>query len=219
MIERWNLLTAALVIVGIGSAYWLVGRLPTQGPEAYWYLFLCGMVAICAMILPGISGAFILLILGKYEHVIGAVGDFVHGMLLALQGRFSESGDLVTGAVLATLIVFAFGCGLGLLGFSKILRWLLARHEAQTMAVLCGFMFGSLRKIWPFKHDLTPELTDVKLKQYENVWPAELSGDVLLSLALVAVGVILVFFVDRLTRGHRHVPPLERQESSSRSTR
>ncbi len=118
-------------------------------------------------------------------------------MLLALQGRFSESGDLITAPLLATLVIFAIGCAVGLLSFSKLLRWLLARHESQTMAVLCGFMFGSLRKIWPFKQDLTPDVANRNLKQFENFLPAELSSEVVLSIALVVAGAAFVFAKDR----------------------
>ena len=103
------------------------------------FVFFCGAVAICAMILPGISGAMILLMLGVYIHLTEIPGNLLRGQ------------DVVDGVV--TVVVFATGCAIGLVTFSKVLHWLLERHHAVTMAVLCGFMFGSLRKLWPFQRD------------------------------------------------------------------
>ena len=147
------------------------------------------MIAICAMILPGISGAFILLILGQYEHVTG--------VLRQLLGR-----DITTDAVL-TLAVFGVGCVVGLLSFSKFLRWLLARWHDPTMAVLCGFMIGSLWKIWPFKELPAAETVDLKHKQYDNAWPKAFDGDVVLAIALAVGGMVLVLGLDAMTRRHQ----------------
>lgn len=212
MIERHSAVTVVLAIAGTVFAFWLVGLVPQDGPAAYWYVFVCGAIAICAMILPGISGAYILLIMGKYTDITHAIGDFVHGVVLLPRGRFSEAAELITVPVLVTLTVFGVGCVLGLLSFSKLLRWLLARHEAATMAVLCGFMFGSLRKIWPFKQDLTTDVTDLKHKIYVNTLPAEVNGELALSVTLAVGAVLFVFFVDWIVRGHEHVPPLEAED-------
>lgn len=222
MIERWNVVTVVCGIVGAGFAYWLMGQLPATGPDSLIYLFACGMVAICAMILPGISGAFILVILGNYANVTRAIDEFVHGctdsLRLTASGDFSAAIDELgaLGPQVTMLTVFAIGCGLGLIGFSKFLRWLLARHEPQTMALLCGFMFGSLRKIWPFKIDLTPGISDPKKKLFENGLPVTFGGEVDVSNTQVAVAIglaigaiLVVFIADWLTRGHEHVPPLE----------
>ncbi|NLE37036.1 MAG: DUF368 domain-containing protein, partial [Pirellulaceae bacterium] len=163
MIDRWNLCNAVLAAIGAVFAYWLVGQPIATGADGHVYLFLCGVVAICAMILPGISGAFILLIMGKYFEVTNIITELVHGN--------------VTGQYLLTLAVFACGCVVGLLSFSKILRWLLAHHHAPTMAVLGGFMVGSLRRLWPFK-DLPPDqaIIDFKHQQYDNMLPTRFDG-------------------------------------------
>ena len=115
----------------------LVGLAPTTTPDAAWFLALAGAIGICALVLPGISGAFLLVLLGQYERVIGAIAS----------------------ADLATLVPFALGAGIGLLGFARLLaRWL--RHAPDTThAVLAGFLFGSLRRVWPWQGDETLRLT------------------------------------------------------------
>jgi len=196
MIQRFNAASAGLIVLAAAAAYWLVAYVPDRHPpEGYAYLFLCGMVAICAMILPGISGAFILLILGKYGEVTGAIRDLAHGQ--------------ITVSALATLVVLAAGCAVGLLGFSKVLRWLLARHETPTMAVMCGLMFGSLRKIWPFQRITIREIQGHTFEDSENLWPEAWNSGEWLAVGLVAAAVAAVFLLDWLTHGHEHVPPLD----------
>ena len=111
---------------------------PTQTPDALWFIFLSGALAICAMILPGISGSFILLILGKYQFIMGCISDLVVGV------------DF--GRNLLILGVFMVGAVVGILGFSKFLHWLLARWHRTTLIVLAGFIIGSLVKVWPWSN-------------------------------------------------------------------
>ena len=168
-----------LAAAGTIFAYWLTGQTPAAVDEpSLLYVFLCGTVAICAMILPGISGAFILVILGMYLYITGLLRD--------IKNFDAGWNDLLSVAV------FCAGCALGLIVFSKFLRWLLARHEPQTMALLCGFMLGSLRKIWPFK----------------NAWP-DADDRVLLIAGIALAAAVFVFVLDRITRGHEHALPLE----------
>ncbi len=186
-IEQWTPMNVFLGVAGAILAYWLVGQPILQGSDTYAYLFFCGVVAICAMILPGISGAFILLIMGEYQYITG----IIRGML---DGRF------VLEHVLA-LAIFAAGCAVGLTGFSKFLRWLLARRKNETMAVLCGFMVGSLRKIWPFKEvPSVGEAIDIRHSQLPNTWPDAVDGQIIavLVLALVAAGAVIA--MDAWTR-------------------
>ena len=186
MVRRWNAVVLICLAGGAASAYVLVGlRLLENPPEGNLYVFFSGMVAICAMILPGISGAFILLILGKYADITGLLRGLLHG-------------DVTTTAAV-TVVVFIAGCGVGLLGFSKLLRWLLSHHQSPTVAVLCGFMAGSLRKIWPFKEDLTPAVEKLKLKQFANVLPDRLDGDVLLAIGVAVVAGVAVLALDRMS--------------------
>ena len=111
---------------------------PTQTPDALWFIFLSGALAICAMILPGISGSFILLILGKYQFIMGCISDLVVGVDF-------ERNLLILG-------VFMVGAVVGILGFSKFLHWLLARWHRTTLIVLAGFIIGSLVKVWPWSN-------------------------------------------------------------------
>ncbi|MFO7902583.1 MAG: DUF368 domain-containing protein [Planctomycetota bacterium] len=184
--------TAACVLVGLcgaALAWWIAG-LGTGSSDSLHlaYVFFSGAVAICAMILPGISGAMILVILGVYIHLTEIPGTL-------LRGQAVRDG-------LTTLLTFATGCGVGLLTFSKILHWLLERHHAVTMSILCGFMFGSLRKLWPFQRDLTPDIEKIKLKRFEPTMPTELDMHVIGVFLVFLAAVALVGTVDGFTHGH-----------------
>ncbi len=156
---------------------------------SFVYVFLSGMVAICAMILPGISGAMILLIFGVYIHLTEIPGNIVRGV--------DVSGGMIT------VVVFACGCALGLLSFSKVLRWLLTRHHSATMAVLCGFMFGSLRKLWPFQQDMTPHIEKVKYKDFQPYMPSTIDGHAINVIVVILIAIALVIAIDWMTRGQR----------------
>ncbi len=178
---------ACAAIVGASLAYRLTTLTALQGGDpSLVYLFACGMVAICAMILPGISGAHILLILGVYGYVTHIIKELPHG-------RFTATS-------LLAIAVFAAGCAIGLLGFSKILRWLLARFQSLTMAVLCGFMVGALAKVWPFQTDLTPDVTEFKDKIYKPDWSPQLGSAAWLAIAVMLVAFVAVLLVDWLAR-------------------
>lgn len=201
MIQKWTPGLIFLILAGAAVAFWIVQQPAlTQPPDALWYVFLCGVVGICAMILPGISGAFILLILGKYHDITGIIKDTLH-----LQ---------ITLDNILTVVVFAAGCLIGLISFSKILRWLLAKHEPQTMAVLCGFMLGSLWKIWPFQQDITPDQPEFKLKQFEHLSLSELpiDGRFWLTLGIAIAAALFVLILDRMTHGH-DILPLEDEQT------
>ena len=161
---------------GACFAYWLVTRDVLDSPDSLAYYFMCGMVAICAMILPGISGAFILLILGAYETITTVIKDLSH-----FQATWPD---------VAKLVVFAAGCGIGLISFSKLVRWLLLRAHNITMSLLCGFMLGSLRRIWPFQRDLTPAVEKLSHKQYEYYVPEAWTAEAMWC-AFVAVGALV----------------------------
>lgn len=207
MVERWNVAAVIAMALGALFAFWLV-RQPAlqQPPEGLGYVFLCGVIAICAMILPGISGSFILLIMGKYHDITGIIKE-----TLKLH---------ITLESVSTVAVFGAGCVLGLIGFSKCLRWLLARHESLTMSVLCGFMVGSLWKIWPFQRDVSPEgVTEFKHRIFEHIPLSEVAidGRFWLTVAIAVVAGGLVQLLDYLTAGHEHVPPLKEEEEAESS--
>lgn len=128
-ITDWTWRRIAALVLGAVFAYFLVGLVPVATPEAPWFLVLCGAIVICAMILPGISGSFLLVLLGKYEFVLSAVND----------------RDLLP------IMYIGIGAVVGLIAFSQVLGWLFAKHHDRTVALLTGLMIGSLRKVWPWK--------------------------------------------------------------------
>lgn len=135
-ISGWHLREYLMVILGVLLGATVCTLSPTQTPDGLWFIFLSGAIAICAMILPGISGSFILLILGKYQYIMGCISDLV-------------SGTDVTRNLLI-LGVFAAGALVGIIGFSKLLHWLLARWNKEVLIIMAGFIIGSLVKIWPW---------------------------------------------------------------------
>ena len=137
-ISGWRLKEAGFLVGGIILGAVVCTLSPTQTPDALWFIFLSGAIAICAMILPGISGSFILLILGKYQYIMSAISGLV-------------SGENI-GANLLILIIFLIGAVCGILAFSKLLHWLLARWNRETLIILAGFIIGSLVKVWPWSN-------------------------------------------------------------------
>src|SRR5690606_37808042 len=141
--------------------------------------FISGFIAIIAMILPGISGSYILVMLGKYEHILGNISTLT-------------GGDL---SVLPSLAVFGIGCIRGLLVFARILKWLLDHYHAVLVAALTGFMIGSLDKVWPWKTTLETYLDshgEPKPLIQENYMPTGFDADVSIALVLALAGLGLV---------------------------
>ena len=170
-ISGWKLREGVLLLLGVILGVTICTLSPTQTPDGLWFIFLSGAIAICAMVLPGISGSFILLILGKYQYIMGVISDLVSGV------------DF--GRNLLILGVFAIGAIVGILGFSKFLHWLLARWNKETLIVLAGFIIGSLVKVWPWSNP-------------EALAQAEETGSMLYgSAALFAlIGLILVTSIE-----------------------
>ena len=137
-ISGWKLTDLGLLFFGLVLGVTICTLSPTETPNDLWFIFLSGALAICAMILPGISGSFILLILGKYQYIMGCISDLVSGT------------DM--GRNLMILGIFMVGAVVGILGFSKFLHWLLARWHRSTLIVLAGFIIGSLVKVWPWSN-------------------------------------------------------------------
>lgn len=129
IIERWNVSTYIFFVIGIILGFVITSITPTETPNDLWFIFICGAVAICAMILPGISGSFILLLMGKYIYMISALSSFN----------------------ITIILVFLLGAAVGILAFSNFLSWLLHHFHAATISLLAGFMLGSLNKVWPWK--------------------------------------------------------------------
>lgn len=137
-IDGWKLKEILFLVLGIILGIVVCTLSPTQTPDALWFIFLSGAIAICAMVLPGISGSFILLILGKYQYIMECISGLA-------------SGENI-GSNLLILCIFAAGAITGILAFSKFLHWLLARWNKETLIVLAGFIIGSLVKVWPWSN-------------------------------------------------------------------
>ena len=152
-VKKWSAAPILAGVAGTALAYWITVVSPASTPDVWWFVVLSGAVAICAMILPGISGAFILLLMGKYAYIIHAVSTFN----------------------LSVLLLFASGALVGIVSFSHLLSWLLKKHHSTTIALLIGFMVGSLNKIWPWK-EATSTFVDehgaVQVLTERNVSPA-----------------------------------------------
>jgi putative membrane protein len=190
-IGDWNGTTTTTAIIGIAvAATMAMADTPrSEGVEpSLAFIFVCGCIAICAMILPGISGAMILMLLGVYLHL----SEIPHLL---------KAGHEI-GHCLVTIAVFGSGCAVSLILFSKFLKWLLAQHHNVTMAAMCGFMVGALPKLWPFQRDLTPEVEKFKLKDFEHFMPSTFS-EAVPALIAVVVGAGFVYAIDRVSRGGR----------------
>ncbi len=137
-ISGWKVREGLFLVMGVILGVVVCTLSPTQTPDDLWFIFLSGSIAICAMILPGISGSFILLILGKYQYIMGVISGLVSGV------------DV--GKNILILGIFLIGACVGILAFSKFLHWLLARWNKETLIVLAGFIIGSLVKVWPWSN-------------------------------------------------------------------
>ena len=182
-IHRWTPAIAAALVLGAVGAYLLVGLVPVQTPENWWFLMLSGGLAICAMILPGVSGSFLLVMLGKYEFFVRAVND----------------------REIVPIFWAGIGAAVGLVTFAQLLSWLFKRYHDATMAVLTGFMLGSLRKVWPWKETLetfTDRHGELVPLIEKNVLPAfQVDGafnrEILYALIAGLVGLAAVLLIER----------------------
>jgi len=185
-INSWNFTRLTGLLAGSILMFFITRFAPAQTSDAYWYIFIAGAIAICAMILPGISGAFILLILGKYQFILGAVSDFN----------------------IPVLLIFGLGVITGLLSFANLLSWLFRKYHDLTIAVLAGFIIGSLNKIWPWKETISSVIDrrgeTIPLVQ-RNILPhlyRDITGSepyLLQAVLLMITASAIVLFLDKLS--------------------
>lgn len=184
-IPRWTMGMGVCAGVAALSAYVLVGLVPVQTPNTLPYVFGSAVIAICAMILPGISGSFMLVLMGKYNDILQAVNtwDFV------------------------TLGVFGAGAVVGLATFSRVLSWVFRRYHDLTIALLTGLMLGSLRRIWPWKETLSSmvdrhgkEVPLLQVNRLPEVWNAEVGAALLLAVFGLALVLVMEHMARRRTR-------------------
>lgn len=194
-ITQWKAVDIIFLIIGIAISYYITIARPVSSPESYWYLFLSGFIAIIAMILPGISGAFILLLMGSYETVIGTINTFREGLT-------SANSEILIQALLK-LGVFAIGAIIGLKSFSKILHWMFEHHKNTTLSLLVGFMIGSLNKVWPWKQVLETRINshgEVVPYIDKSILPQNFNGDpqIYMAVVLAILGFVLIFGMEKL---------------------
>ena len=184
-VKKWSFGVVIVGLIGIVLSYYLTSMSPAQTNDSYFMIFLSGALAICAMILPGISGAFILLILGKYQLVVGALGDLDYGIIL----------------------VFMAGAATGILMFVRLISWLLHKYHDYAIAVLTGFMMGSLNKIWPWK-----QVLEFRLNRHgeqvpfieQNITPnqfLDITGDsplIMQAILFMAIGFFIVVVIEKI---------------------
>ena len=176
---RWNMKSAALLVAGTVVAFIIVNVVPAEADHSAPFLFVSGMIAITAMILPGISGSFMLLILGQYDYVLTAVSN----------------------RDLPPVIIVGLGAVVGIIAFSRVLSYLLTHYYNRTVALLVGFMAGSLWKIYPWKMCLDSDLDrhgDFRCLLEQNVLPDTASETFAIALVLLVLGFLLVNFLDHL---------------------
>ena len=185
-IKTWNLSSIASLILGVIVAYIITEITPAETTNAWWFIMLSGAIAICAMILPGISGSFILLLMGKYAYIIGAVSELNIGVLL----------------------IFLTGAAIGIISFSNVLSWLLKKYHNQTIALLAGFMVGSLNKVWPWKNTLETFIDRHGIEKpltQQNVLPGDYLGDphLFMAIVLAIIGFLLIFVIERFANNKK----------------
>ncbi|WP_283643058.1 DUF368 domain-containing protein [Croceibacter atlanticus] len=179
-IPKWNAKIITALVLGAAVAFYITTLPPITGTQSPFFLFIAGAIAVCAMILPGISGAFILVLLGAYKTISEAIHDF----------DFKTIGIVAVGAVV------------GLLSFSRVLKWLFLKYKAVTLAVLTGFITGSLNKIWPWKEILetvTIGDKDMVIRE-QSVLPQHFDGDpqLIFALLLMVAGFLLILILERV---------------------
>jgi putative membrane protein len=188
-IKQWNISTGSLLLLGLAIAFYITIAVPAQGSDALWMVFISGAIAISAMILPGISGSFILLLMGMYQIILPSVTNFI-------ETRSMDS--------LVIVAVFAGGCLVGILTFANVFSWTFKKYKEQTLAILTGFMIGSLNKVWPWRNVLETRMNshgeEVPFRDL-SVLPTNYVGDpMVLGVIIVAIiGAVIVFALDRFS--------------------
>lgn len=184
-IKAWGYKPIVSFVVSAVLGYFITTLAPMETPDAYWFIFICGALAICSMIFPGISGAFVLVLLSKYEYMITS--------LVELNGW--------------VILIFATGCVFGLLGFARLITWVLDHYHHITVAVLAGFMLGSLNKVWPWRQGLEYATTrsgkqiavfDKSILPWHFLTETGRDPQLFQAILMMALGVCIVIVTERI---------------------
>lgn len=181
-VRYWQASRVVALLIGAAVAIGTAMLVPASENAAPLYIFVCGVVAICSMILPGLSGSFVLIMMGNYGLVLGAI----------------------SGLNLGVLIPMALGCIVGLIAFARVLFWVLSRFHDQTIALMTGFVAGSLVVIWPWKDKIIQVVERVGkppkevVAGYEWFWPAFGSTQTWIAIGLIVVGMLTIWAMETL---------------------
>lgn len=177
-VKQWDYYKFMAIVIGLGAAFYITSVTPVQTTDDFWFILLSGALGSCAMILPGISGSFILLLLGKYEFALQAVNE----------------------VDITALLLLGAGAVIGLISFSKLLSWLFNKYHDLTIAVLAGFMLGSLNKIWPWKEIIESVLVNGEMKTLieKNILPEISNNDhhFLMGILFMILGAALIVLIE-----------------------
>lgn len=193
-IKKWSIQVIIAILVGAAVAFYITIAAPAEAPDVWYFYFLSGCIAIIAMILPGISGSFILVLLGSYAMVLGTLTDAQDALL-------TKNWELLKTSVFK-IILFGVGCIVGLKLFSKILKWMFQHKKEITLAVLTGFMLGSLNKIWPWKEVLSTRIDrhgkEVTVEA-TSILPTSFDGNpqIIGAIILAIIGFALIFLLEK----------------------
>lgn len=184
-VGKWGVVQVVSFVIGAAIAVSISVLSPASPNSSFLYLLLCGVVGACSMILPGLSGSFVLILMGNYQLVmIDAVNDMNFSVLLPV----------------------VIGAGVGLLAFSYMLSWVFKRFRSQTLSTLCGFILGSLLMLWPWKSEVTETFGEkVKVVGYDWLLPTEFSAEVVIAIVCAAVGVFAIVLMEYLATRHEKI--------------
>lgn len=194
-IPKWNTKLVIAMLISAFIAFYITTLPSLANTDNLFFLFLAGAIAICAMILPGISGAFILVLLGAYATITGTISNLVDGLAEGNMSKITSN--------LIVFFVFASGAIIGILSFSKLLKWLFESHKNLTLAILTGFVLGSLNKIWPWKNTLDWRINSKGIKvplRQESISPFDFPEENYLTYAilLMVTGFITIIILEKL---------------------
>lgn len=194
-IQSWSPKIIIAIFITSILSYFITLAEPFASPDSPIYLLFCGFIAIIAMILPGVSGAFILLILGAYETAINTVNNLIKGLT-------TGNWDILKVALL-NFFMLGIGAIIGLKVFSKVLNWMFKHHKNLTLAILTGFMIGSLNKIWPWKNVLKTRINSEGLEVTaldESILPTSYNGDpnILFAVIFIVIGFATILILEGL---------------------
>lgn len=194
-VKKWSFTKVVALVGGTGLAFYITSVTPATTTDAFWFVLLSGALASCAMILPGISGSFILLLLGKYAFALHAVNE----------------------PVVMDLILLGTGAVIGIISFANLLSWLLKKHHDVTVAVLVGFMIGSLNKIWPWKKTVETILVEGEVRPLleKNILPVvgDQGDRFWMALLMAAVGIGIILAIELVLPGSK-----EKKEENVKAT-